>query len=203
MENQTTIDELRGCATTTPADTQTLTDAQTLEESCMEFARTLGLERPVSPHVLEAALRDETYARHLLTSRRSPTMLEYLLTHPPKPRASAAEPPEFSQVDLAKRAAAALLRWGMVGFTVVDKETLERRRAACMSCPNLTAAPGKLIYKLTLADESDMICGLCGCSVRKKMKLSSESCPAPHPEVHGMSRWGEPRQSEAGDAASG
>jgi hypothetical protein len=196
MENQTTINEPRGSAPTPP-------DAQALEESCMDFALTLGLERPVSAQVLEAALRDETYARHLLTSRRNPTMLTYLLAHPPKPRASAAAPPKFSDVELVKRAATALLRWGKVGFTVVGKETLERRRAACMSCPNLTAAPGKLIYKLTLADESDMICGLCGCGVRKKMKLSSESCPAPHSELPGMSRWGEPRHPEAGDAASG
>jgi len=197
MKNHQTLDAPAESAPTTRAE------AQATEEKCLEFARTLGMEQPVSVAVLEAALRDETYARNLLTSRRSPALLKHLLAHPPKPRQPESATPQFSNAELAKRAAAALLRWGAVGFSVVDKATLERRRAACLSCPHLTGPPDKLIYKLTLPNESDMICGLCGCNVRKKMKLPTESCPASNPEAHGMSRWGEPMEVETGVSASG
>ncbi|HXD31432.1 MAG TPA: hypothetical protein VN643_09960 [Pyrinomonadaceae bacterium] len=167
-----------------------------LEEKCLELGLTLGLDEPVSVQVLEAALRDEVYSHNLLASRRNPVMLKYLLANPPKARATGGEPPQFSNVELVKRAASALLRWGKVGFTVVDQPTLERRRSACLSCPHMIDPPDKLLYKLTATDESQKICDLCGCSVRKKIRLTSESCPGRHPEQEGLSRWGEPWHSE-------
>jgi hypothetical protein len=171
-------------------------NTETLEEQCLEFGQALGLDRAVSVEVLEAALRDETYAHHLLASRRSPSMLKYLLAHPPKQKSSVAENPRFSNIDLAKRAAKALLRWGAVGFSVVDQTTLERRRAACSSCPHLIDPPDMLVYELAGIGEEQKICGLCGCSVRKKMKVPTESCPDHHPEMTGMNRWGEPWQEQ-------
>jgi hypothetical protein len=169
-----------------------------LEERCRDLADTLGLDDPVPVEVLEAAVHDETYAHNLLASRRSPSLLRHLLAHPPKARSDGA-PPELRNGELAKRAAVALLRWGAVGFSVVDSATLERRRTACLRCPNVTGAPRARIYKLALADESSMICGLCGCSVRTKTKMPSESCPAEDPELPGTSRWGEPWTAGAAD----
>ena len=162
-----------------------------VEEKCLQLGLTLGLDEPVSVQVLEAALRDESYSHNLLAGRRNPVMLKYLLSHPPKSGANGGAP-QLSNVELVRRAASALLRWGKVGFTVVDQPTLERRRAACLSCPHLADPPDKLLYKLTGTDEGQKICDLCGCNVRKKIRLTSESCPGRHPEQEGLNRWGEP-----------
>ena len=178
-------------------------DDESLEEKCLEFALTLGLDQPVSVRVLEAALRDEAYSRNLLASRRNSVMLNYLLAHPPKLRTATGESHQLSNVELVRRAATALLRWGKVGFTVVDQPTLERRRAACLSCPHLTDAPDKLLYKLSGIDESQKICELCGCSMRKKIRLTSESCPGRHPEHEDLNRWGEPIQPQEAQSIEG
>ncbi len=163
-----------------------------LEEKCLELGLTLGLDEPVSVRVLEAALRDEIYSHNLLASRRNPVMLKFLLANPTKPPATGGAAPQFSNVELVRRAASALLRWGKVGFTVVAQPRLERRRAACLSCPHMIEPPDQLLYKLTGTDESQKICDLCGCSVRKKIRRTSESCPGRHPEQEGLNRWGEP-----------
>jgi hypothetical protein len=172
-----------------------------LEQQCLEFAQTLGLEQAVSRQVLEAALRDETYAHNLLASRRSPPMLKHLLANPPKPRIADARSPQLSNAELVRKAALALMRWGAVGFSTVDKVTLDRRRAACMSCPNLADPPDKLLYKLTAPDGSQKICSLCGCNVWKKTKLPTESCPASDLEHAGISRWGDPWRAAPEDVA--
>jgi hypothetical protein len=198
MQNQQTLnpDPLR-------AEGSLRVDDENLEEKCFEFGLTLGLDQPVAVQVLEAALRDEAYSRNLLASRRNSVMLNYLLAHPPKLRAATGESHQLSNVELVRRAATALLRWGKVGFTVVDQPTLERRRAACLSCPHLTDAPDKLLYKLSGIDESQKICELCGCSMRKKIRLTSESCPGRHPEHEDLNRWGEPIQPQEAQSIEG
>lgn len=178
------------------------TDGNSLEQKCLEFAQTLGLDQPVSVQVLEAALRDETYAHNLLVGRRSPAMMKVLLANPPKQKSAPSNQPQFSNVELIQKAATALLRWGKVGFSVVDQATLERRRTACMSCPNLSAPPEKLVYKLAQIDDSEKICSLCGCNVRKKVKLPSEFCPDRHPEQAGLNRWGEAWKEDTGGKIS-
>jgi|SRR5215471_2589428 len=187
MQNQPTLNPDQE-----PAEVSTLSDDENLEEKCLELGLTLGLDEPVSLQVLETALRDEVYSHNLLASRRNPVMLKYLLANPPQACVIGGAPTQFSNAELVRRAARALLRWGKVGFTVVDQPTLQRRRAACLSCPHLVDPPDKVLYKLTGTDESQKICDLCGCSIRKKIRLTSESCPAPHQEQQGLNRWGEP-----------
>jgi hypothetical protein len=153
----------------------------------LDFGRSLGLEEPVSLGVLHAALRDETYAHNLRVSSRTPALLKMLLMNPPKPR----QAPPFSTAELAGRVAEAIVRWTKTGFSVVDKATLERRRNACYSCPNLSTPPDQLAYKLTPG--AGDVCALCGCKVNSKIRLPSESCPDRHPEREGETRWGEPR----------
>lgn len=172
-----------------------------LEQQCLEFAQTLGLGQAVPRQVLEAALRDETYAHNLLASRRSPPMLRHLLANPPKQRSDGVQSPQFSNAELVRKAALALVRWGAVGFSTVDKVTLERRRAACLSCPNLADPPDKLVYKLAAIESNQKICALCGCNVWKKTKLPTESCPASDLEHAGISRWGDPWRAAPEDVA--
>jgi hypothetical protein len=153
----------------------------------VQFAESLGLQEPVSEEVLKAALQDETYAHNLRVSSRTPVMLQVLLMNPPQPRPSA---PELTTAELAGQVAHSLLRWAKTGFSVVDEATLQRRKTACAGCPNLSAPPDRAIYKLVLSD--DQICNLCGCKVSLKTRLPSEACPDLHPELPGMTRWGEP-----------
>jgi hypothetical protein len=152
----------------------------------MELGLSLGLREPVSMEVLQAALRDETYAHNLRVSCRSPAVLKMLLAKPLK-LAPASRP--FSTGELAVKAAEALGRWAKTGFSVVDQPTLERRKEACYSCPNLSTA-NQAVYKFALGSGS--ICSVCGCKVDSKMRLPSESCPDRHPERAGLTRWGEP-----------
>jgi hypothetical protein len=158
-----------------------------LLEERLEFGLSLGLQDPVSLKVLQASLQDETYAHNLRVSSRTPALLKMLLANPPKPLQA---PPSFSTAELAARAAEALARWAKTGFSVVDQATLERRRHACNSCPNLRSAPDQAAYKL--APGANQICVLCGCKVSLKMRMPSESCPDRHPEREGVTRWGEP-----------
>ncbi|MET7245355.1 hypothetical protein ABZT49_18555 [Methylobacterium sp. EM32] len=68
----------------------------------------------------------------------------------------------------------------------------ERRRRACLSCPELRAPGGHPIHRLAGASGSG-VCGLCSCAVEKKVMLPTESCPAPAPDDPALDRWGEPR----------
>lgn len=166
----------------------------------LEFATTLGLEEPVSLTVLEAALRDANYARNLLASRRSSQMLTMLLRNPPPPVRPHQDSVGFSNSELLRKAAVALSHWAKTGFSVVDAQTLNRRRLACENCPNIVLAPDRLVYKLTPSEA--LICNKCGCKVHDKTRLPSESCPDRHPVRDGVSRWDEPWRNESAEAES-
>src|SRR5579871_2924707 len=137
-----------------------ITAPEELLQERLEFGLSLGLQEPVSQDVFYAVLRDESYAHNLRVSSRTPAVLKMLLMNPPKPRQGVAT---FSTAELAGRAAKALARWAETGFSVVDQPTLERRRRACSSCPNLSAAPEQLAYKLTPGGGD--VCALCGCKI--------------------------------------
>lgn len=177
-----------------------------LEEKCQEFAQMLGLDEPVQPAVLVAALEDNTYAHNLITCRNHPAFLDRLLANPPQVSQPVvvATQVEHSNTALVGKAAQALLRWGKAGFSIVDDETLERRESACLACPNLIE-PKKRLQKLMSSKSvsntvgkrtGDKACNLCGCNAGKKMRLPSEACPAQHPTKAGLTRWGEPIELE-------
>ncbi|MBB5940381.1 hypothetical protein FHS42_007479 [Streptomyces zagrosensis] len=160
-----------------------------VQAQCAEFGKILGLDHPVTEEVFKAALADEVYAANLLTCRRDPELLRYLLSRP------TARARELTSAELLVRGASALARWTKAGFTVVSKETYQKRLSACGQCPHLQVPPGgrrRLLYALTGAGSSDKtVCGLCGCSVTRKARLTSESCPAPHPNQPNSTRWAE------------
>ncbi|MCF6474062.1 hypothetical protein FAF44_37615 [Nonomuraea sp. MG754425] len=156
-----------------------------------EMGRVLGLDEAVSEEVLCAALADATYAANLLTCRRHPDLLRHLLKNPPRRQA------EVPVHDLLARAGGALVNWARTGFTHVDEETYQRRVTACERCPELRDAPQsparRALYTIaTLGLDDKSICGKCGCSVVRKARLTSETCPAPDPGEPGMTRWQEP-----------
>jgi hypothetical protein len=164
----------------------------------------------VSFAVMQAALDDPTYAHNLLICRSEPVFLKHLLAHPPKrPAMPSPEQVHTDQSNLAliARASKALARWAKTGFSVVDDKVLERRENACLDCPNLVA-PTKLLQKLVASHQAvetigqrtgHKICDLCGCNVSKKIRLSTESCPAKHPTQPGMTRWSETREIQGAE----
>jgi hypothetical protein len=162
-----------------------------LDERRREFGEMLGLDGPVTESVLAAALQDERYAYNLLTCRRTPALLDQLLANPPVVE-------RRSTLDLLRSASGAFLRWGRTGFTTVDEEVYRRRLERCAACPHLTEpANHRVLYAAIARDDGRRVCGLCGCAVAKKARLSSERCPGTDPHNERLTRWGEPREGGA------
>ena len=167
-------------------------EAGSLDPMCYKFGEILGLDGPVPPAALQAALRNPVYARHLLGCRGFPDTLNQLLAHPPRVHRDD-RPSEHTNRELLAEASKALVRWAKAGFTTVDDETYNRRINACLKCEHLTAPPSRALYKLLRRkDQEQKICFLCGCIVTKKARLPTENCPASHPSLEGLSRWEEP-----------
>ncbi|HEU4717107.1 MAG TPA: hypothetical protein VFU15_04710 [Bacteroidia bacterium] len=177
------------------ADVLTL-PGETLADRCMTFAYMLGLDEPVSERVLVAALENPGYARRLLSSRDNEKILYDLLNNPPL---SGSRGAQFSNGALITKAGKSLMKWALSGFPTVSKETLKRREDACLACPNLRE-PANLLQRFTAPAErgatagtrtGNAICSSCGCVVRNKMRLSTESCPETISGNSEMTRWGE------------
>ena len=165
----------------------------TFAEKCLTFGYVLGLDVAVPENVLVAALEDSGYAKSLLMHRGSSQMY-MLLNNPPQKLSNI--PPS----SLISKAGKALLQWGLSGFPTVSKATLKQREDACLSCPNLSA-PSSVLQKITASSvinneigrrTGNKACGLCGCVVRNKMRLGTETCPDEVKETPGINRWGEP-----------
>ncbi len=185
-----------------------INETNSLDELRARLADAIGWREPVPAAALLRAVAEPSYAAALITSRNVPGFLEPLLTDPrnaryaPQPETKGAE---LSNVQLLTRAAGAMLRWGKAGFTVADDDVIARREDACLSCEHLSD-PDKLLQQLLpSAPVSDAVgrrtgnkvCGLCGCSVAKKIRLPTEACPGAHPTASGMTRWLEPRSEGA------
>jgi hypothetical protein len=172
-------------------------------EAQARFAEMLGVDRPLPPGVLRRAMVDSRFAHRLLVSRHAPGFLTALIDDPANERFA---PPEEAPADVAEeeeapasnlallgRAARSLALWGKAGFTHADEATQAHRLAACAACPHARRAPETLAYRLAGGSGSDKgICGLCGCPVARKARMSTESCPGEHPEKAGHTRWDEP-----------
>lgn len=177
-----------------------INEKDTFEEQCKKFGELLRLGKPVTSEVLFSALHDEDYARELVANKRAPLIMRKLLNNPPKVKSNHKPEHHFSTGELISNAAKAMIRWSKTGFTKVDLETLERRENACLSCPNLVD-PEKLIQKMIsipiVSNEigertGPHVCDLCGCHLKKKIKVISEVCPDIHPTKEGYTRWDEP-----------
>lgn len=182
-------------------------------EATEQFAAILGVDTALPEAVLRRAVVDSTFAHRLLVSRNAPRMLAALIADPANRRfdrratehadasppaqpdaespAASGVPGQPSSLALLGKATTALARWAATGFTHADAATLERRLSACSACPNLQAAPDSLAYRATGARGAG-VCGLCGCPVERKARMSTENCPGAHPDNPAMTRWGDP-----------
>lgn len=150
-----------------------------------EFGELLGLGEPVSSDVLSAALASESYARSLLSSRRTPQMLRMLLASPPQ---RAVRKDEFGTLELLQRGSRALLAWSKTGFSTTDPVERQQRTEACLACPDRRASGNHLLQ----ATRSELgVCGLCGCPLSRKVSMKSETCPGRSTDDPGRNRWGQ------------
>lgn len=171
------------------------------DEAQARFGDILGVGRPLPAAVLRRAMFDSTFAHRLLVSRNAPGFLNALLDDPanakyappdvPAPEAPG-EAPAASNLALLGRAARSLAKWGATGFTHADAETQSRRLEACGSCPHATQPPATLAYRLAGGGKGQGVCGLCGCPLARKARMSTEACPGEHPDRPGYTRWGDP-----------
>jgi hypothetical protein len=174
---------------------------KSVEDQCVTLGEMMGMDTPVPENILLAALDDDTYARQLIASRNAPVWRDYLLQHPPKAKSGENVPAQssHSNLQLIARASKALLRWGRIGFSAATPELIARRENACLNCPHLRPPNSSLEKLATPAEFKDepgerlgnLVCGMCGCGARNKIRLPSESCPDAHPTAKGYNRWGE------------
>jgi hypothetical protein len=191
----------------------TLDGSESWDELRGKFGKALGLAEPVPSATLRRALLDQEFAHSLLVSRNSPHFLKRLMEDPDNIRyddfgaqelvapravssATGSAGARSSNLELAGKAAGALLRWGKSGFTQVSAEVFARRQSACESCPHLVEAPDQLAYKISFTRKEDMrTCELCGCVAARKARLPHERCPGSHPTEPGKDRWGESKSN--------
>lgn len=167
------------------------------QDICSRMGTFLGLDEQVPENAMHRAIEDQDYANNLIMCRDAPGFLKVLLNDPVNGQYA-----KVSNTALIKKATGAFLRWGKAGFSVVSEEILETRENACLGCEYISA-PQTVLQKLVTSKATeqigkrvaDCVCKLCGCSLSKKIRLPSESCPAVHPENSQLNRWGEPTQT--------
>jgi hypothetical protein len=167
-------------------------EGKTFAEKCQTFAYVLGLEQAVPENVLAAALENPDYAKRLLMNRGQVHLYD-LVNNPPEKRH------KLSSGTLISKAGKALLQWGLSGFPTVSKEIIKTREDACLACPHLVE-PTLVLQKITasskITDETghrtgNKSCAKCGCVIKNKIRLETETCPEEIAETPGFNRWGE------------
>jgi hypothetical protein len=173
----------------------------TLEDKCQAFSCLFGLDKPVSEKVLIAAVEDAAYARSLITAKEDLEKLNELIQNPPEQafQRGLKAGRSFSNAALIAKASRALVKWGASGFSTVTRDVLEIRENACLACPHLTN-PESVLQRITARslNSNDLghrtgnkVCGLCGCVVKNKMRLATDTCPDRVSETSELNRWGE------------
>ncbi len=171
-------------------------ESDSLDAVCARFGEFLGLNQPVKTNVMKRVLEDQLFAHDLISCRNTPGFLSVLLNDPVNNQYEVShEVEDHSTLELTSRITKALINWGKAGFSKVDPKIYTKRMSACEGCSHFVEPPRKLIYKLIKkVNKEAKICNLCGCVASRKALLPSESCPAPHDKLPGMSKWEEPLQ---------
>jgi hypothetical protein len=169
--------------------------AEGREEALAVFSRQLVLalriDRPLPLATVERAASDPLFLHLLILERDQPEALARRIAEPVG-RSRPKWTPEPTGL-LLRRAIGALARWAAAGFGRVEEAVAERRRAACLACPELRDPSGHPVHRLAGAGDS-RVCGLCSCAVDRKIWLPTEACPAPSPDDPSRNRWDEPAQ---------
>jgi hypothetical protein len=146
-----------------------------------------GLE--VSDAVLKRVSQEPVLLHHLVVTQQDPELLRYAVLaleaatareqEQARPRAagSGETAPAVGSGEIMVRAATALGRWVGSGFRKTDAVQAESRLRRCAACPHLREIDVTGAYRLLSSAKRDLICNLCGCLVRNKARLVTETCP--------------------------
>jgi hypothetical protein len=165
-----------------------------LADISLALADAIGFEGSPPRALLERVAVDPAFLGRLIDERptdiaASPLAVEAVAAGIPKWTL----PPSAVVLESFARA---LIEWGRQGFKPVSETQALRRRAACLACDQLRE-PGMgalgIVHRLVGANSG--VCGLCSCAVDRKIRLPTETCPAPSADDPSLSRWGEPRAS--------
>ncbi|MDQ3109590.1 MAG: hypothetical protein M3R17_06810 [Bacteroidota bacterium] len=167
-------------------------EGETFAAKCLTFGYVLGLEMAVPEKVLITALENPDYAKRLVMNRGQIHLYD-LLNNPPERQQ------KLSAGTLISKAGKALLQWGLSGFPTVSKEVIKKREDACLACPYLVE-PTLVLQKITASSKitletghrtGNKSCAKCGCVIKNKIRLETETCPEEVTETKGFNRWGE------------
>lgn len=154
------------------------TGADDHEASRKAIAKEFGLP---SDHVTDTLItkiaEDPLFLQHLDVCRGDTGMLKILLREANSTSRIAAVKPNTAE--LLAHAGVALARWAKSSFSRVGADEYNRRLSICGTCEHLTSPPTKnVVYRLVgTPTDTNSVCGLCGCDVRKKAWLATERCP--------------------------
>lgn len=151
-----------------------------LNEACNDLNHILGNEAAITP--------EQLIAHFAVPEKREQLSEPGLGADEILERMRQNEPATIPSARLVATGLTAFRKWALAGFSLVDASRREKRLAACKSCPSYANAPATALYK---AISAGSICAVCGCSVDKKVRLSTENCPSPHPGNPLVSRWDE------------
>jgi|688.fasta_scaffold396707_2 hypothetical protein len=174
-------------------------DVPQAEEVRSEFERLLG--KRLSDEAFILAISDERYRLHLIDARNYAPIFERLVASASSriasvPNTDLGDDAVNSSFGLLVSFGRALTKWGLEGFSLVDKEKQNRRLSACMCCPHLTDAPQTPLYHLgrvllVRREDDSKVCAKCGCFVKAKVAVPTEQCPVLDENDPSISRWGE------------
>ena len=131
----------------------------------------------VTESLLRRIADDPTFLYHLEVCRSDPQMMAIVMAETDQPSRDKDPINALTNARLLTKAGLALARWSASGFDRVHPEEHARRLRVCYSCEHLSSPANLLVYKLTSRSDSKSICGLCGCDVRRKAWLITETCP--------------------------
>jgi hypothetical protein len=154
-------------------------DAWEASAQRVDLATQTGLPvEAITDAILERIAEDPVFLHRLKSCRRDPRMLKILLGEI-REVTDTRQQSGIAGLELVGRATKALARWSASGFKQVDDDLYEQRLAACYGCEHLTIPGGNaLLYKLMATNRAaDPTCGLCGCDVRRKARMTTEQCP--------------------------
>src|SRR5690554_2260667 len=131
----------------------------------------------IPKHILERAKVDSTLRRNLFVCRNDKVLLQRVVekyqAHPENLKEE-----DLSSLHILGNFSKAMVQWAADGFAKVDDEVYQKRLSICISCPHLVKQPNRFTLVNLVANRSESICSLCGCPIRRKAALPSETCPS-------------------------
>lgn len=138
-----------------------------------DLANELGVpEQELPTKVIEKAAIDPLFLHHLISCKSDSFMLTILFKECESITDSLSS--QLSNSELLKGAISSTIKWLSSGARFVSTEEYEERINTCMECPNKSSPSTSPLYALL---NTRYICGLCGCDIERKAKLTTESCP--------------------------